>query len=184
MTNDFNAVHPPSARRHMLVVIVFALAAAAGAISYVLMERATVPTPDVKHVAEVNEVQKALRLGKPAVVEFGANACASCRDMKPILEALQREHGERISVLDIDILRTRDYISRYKIQLMPTQVFFDAQGREIGRNMGKVSADEILARLGVASPERTPCGHLFPGAHSAQIDNAVRRNAVTELADT
>ena len=41
---------------------------------------------------------------------------------------------------------------------MPTQVFFDAQGREIGRNMGKVSAGEILARLGVASPGRTPWG--------------------------
>ncbi len=156
MTNDFNAVRPPSARRYILVVTVFALAAAASAISYVLMERATAPTTDVQYVAEVDEVQEALRLGKPAVVEFGANACASCREMKPILEGLQREHGERISVLNIDILRTRDYISRYKIQLMPTQVFFDAQGREIGRNMGKVSAGEILARLGVASLERTP----------------------------
>ena len=76
--------------------------------------------------------------------------------MKPILEALQREHGERISVLNIDILKARGYISRYKIQLMPTQVLFDAQGREIGRNMGKVSAGEILARLGVSSLERTP----------------------------
>ena len=156
MTNDFNAVRPPSARRHILIVTVFALAAAAGAISYVLMERATAPAPDVQYVAEVDEVQKALRLGKPAVVEFGANACASCREMKPVLESLEREHGERISVLNVDIIKTRGYISRYKIQLMPTQVFFDAQGREIGRNMGKVSAGEILARLGVASPERTP----------------------------
>ena len=102
---------------------------------------------------EWTRCKQALRLGKPTVVEFGANACASCREMKPVLEALQREHGERIAVLNIDILNTRGYISRYKIQLMPTQVFFDAQGREIGRNMGKVSAGEILARLGVSSPE-------------------------------
>jgi thioredoxin 1 len=156
MTNDCNAVRLASARRHTLLVTVFALAAAAGAISYVLMERATVPAPDVQYVAEVDDVQKALLLGKPAVVEFGANACASCREMKPVLESLEREHGERISVLNVDIIKTRGYISRYKIQLMPTQVFFDAQGREIGRNMGKVSAGEILARLGVASPERTP----------------------------
>ena len=156
MTNDCNAVRLASARRHTLLVTVFALAAAAGAISYVLMERATVPAPDVQYVAEVDDVQKALLLGKPAVVEFGANACASCREMKPVLESLEREHGERISVLNVDIIKTRGYISRYKIQLLPTQVFFDAQGREIGRNMGKVSAGEILARLGVASPECTP----------------------------
>jgi hypothetical protein len=27
-------------------------------------------------------------------------------------------------------------------------VFFDAQGREIGRHMGKITGDEILAHLG------------------------------------
>ena len=156
MSGHLGVTHGLSAHRHGVVVAVLGLALAAGAISYVLMERATAPAPDVQYVAEVDEVQKALRLGKPAVVEFGANACASCREMKPVLESLEREHGERISVLNIDIVKTRGYISRYKIQLMPTQVFFDAQGREIGRNMGKVSAGEILARLGVASPERTP----------------------------
>ena len=164
------SVHPDitprtSLSRRGLVVAVLVLAVVAGAISHVLTQRSLAPTPDTvaaapapsgQFVAEADEVQRALLLGKPAVVEFGANACASCREMKPILEALQREHGERISVLNIDILKTRGYISRYKIQLMPTQVFFDAQGREIGRNMGKVSAGEILARLGVSSQERTP----------------------------
>jgi len=121
-----------------------------------MIDRATAPEPQAQYVDEGDQVQPALRLGKPAVVEFGANACASCREMKPVLEALQREHGERISVLDIDILKTRGYIARYRIQLMPTQVFFDAQGREIGRNMGKISAGEILAQLGVSTTERTP----------------------------
>ena len=31
-----------------------------------------------------------------------------------------------------------------------------AQGREIGRNMGKISGGEVLARLGVAPTERSP----------------------------
>ena len=39
---------------------------------------------------------------------------------------------------------------------MPTQVFFDAQGRETGRHMGKISGGEILARLGVSSTGRSP----------------------------
>ena len=155
----------PLLYRRNLVVAVLALAIVAGAISFVLLQRSRGPAPDSvatarappgQYVAEADEVQRALLLGKPVVVEFGANACASCREMKPILEALQREHGEHISVLNIDILKMRGYISRYKIQLMPTQVFFDAQGREIGRNMGKVSTGEILARLGVPSPERMP----------------------------
>lgn len=94
-------------------------------------------------------MQQALRAGRPTVAEFGANACASCREMKPVLEALRREHGHRISVVDVDLIAQKHmgYIQRYRIQLMPTQIFFDAQGREIGRHMGKISGAEILARL-------------------------------------
>ena len=84
------------------------------------------------------------------MVEFGANACASCREMKPVLEALRREHGARITVAEVDLIAQRseaDYIRRYRIQLMPTQVFFDASGRETGRHVGTISGAEILLRL-------------------------------------
>ena len=107
-------------------------------------------------LADADVVQGRCDSGKPTVVEFGGIACAGCREMKPVLEELPREHGERITVLTIDVLKAREYIARYKIRLLPTQVFFDAQGRETGRNMGTISADEILARLGVSSAGRTP----------------------------
>lgn len=106
-------------------------------------------------------VQRVLREGKPTVAEFGANACAACREMKPVLQALRREHGERIAVVDVDLIAQREhnYIQRYGIQLMPTQIFFDAQGREIGRNLGKLSGEQILARLRVTD---TPAAGELP----------------------
>jgi thioredoxin 1 len=99
------------------------------------------------HAADA--VQMALRAGKPTVVEFGANAYASCREMKPVLEAVRRDHGERFAVVEVDLVKQKEaaYIQRYRIQLMPTQVFFDAQGRETGRNIGRISAADIVARL-------------------------------------
>ena len=105
-------------------------------------------TPAVTGLTQ-DVVQQAMQIGKPTVAEFGANACAACREMKPVLEALRREHGERITVVDVDVIAQKEagYIRRYGIQLMPTQVFFDAQGRETGRHMGTISAEEILARL-------------------------------------
>jgi thioredoxin 1 len=101
------------------------------------------------NVDAVDAVQMALRAGKPTVVEFGANACASCREMKPVLAAVRRDHGERFTVFEVDLVKQKEvaYIQRYRIQLMPTQVFFDAQGRETGRNIGKISAADIVARL-------------------------------------
>jgi len=95
-------------------------------------------------------VQRARAAGKPTVIEFGANACTACREMKPVLQALRQEHGEHIGVIEVDVIAQRheaDYIRRYRVTLMPTQVFFDAQGHETGRNMGTITGVEILARL-------------------------------------
>jgi len=147
----------PSARPYTLFeVIVFLVAMAlVGAAAYTLTQRAL--APDAQSDAATGDVvQQALRLGKPVVAEFGANSCESCREMKPVLGALAREHGERITVVDIDLRKTTGYASRYQILLFPTQVFFDAQGREIGRHTGKISGDEILARLDMAPIGRAP----------------------------
>ena len=147
----------PTARSYTLIAaIAFLVAmAVAGTAAYLLTQRP--PPPDAQLAAASDDaVQQALNLGKPVVAEFGANSCDSCREMKLVLGALAREHGERVTVIDIDLLKNTAYASRYKIQLIPTQVFFDGQGREIGRHMGKISGDEILARLNVAPAGRAP----------------------------
>lgn len=104
--------------------------------------------------ATLDAVQTTLRDGKPTIVEFGANNCVSCREMKPVLHALAQD--PRIAVADIDILKERGYIGRYQIRLMPTQVFYDATGQETGRHMGKISGEDILARLGLPMTETSP----------------------------
>lgn len=96
-----------------------------------------------------DKVQQALALGKPTVVEFGANSCAGCIEMKPVLAELARTHGERLVVADVDVLKETHYIGQYQIKLMPTQVFYNAQGQETGRHLGKISAADMAARLGL-----------------------------------
>lgn len=107
--------------------------------------------PDAAVPTGVDVVQATLRKGKPTVVEFGANACAACRDMKPVLAALAKQHRDHIEVLDVDVVRQRNYLAAYRIQALPTQVFFDANGRETGRNLGPIGANEILGRLQVSA---------------------------------
>lgn len=134
-----------SGSRRVVVLGAFALAMGFIAATGCAPESAATSTP-----AAGDAVQRALSVGKPVVVGFGANACTACREMKPILEALRREHGDRISVVDVDLIAQKHmgYLQRYRIQLMPTQVFFDSKGRETSRHMGKISAEEILTRLG------------------------------------
>ena len=134
-------------RRTLALTLAGVLAVSIGLGTAVVMHSG--PATTTAAAPAEDAVQQALLAGKPTVAEFGANACASCRDMKPVLEALRRAHGERIAVVEVDLIAQKHmgYIQRYRIQLMPTQVFFDAQGREIGRHMGKISGAEILARL-------------------------------------
>lgn len=140
-------------QRPAVVAVMIAIALLFGALAYVPRapgSSAGAPAAMAKQSEGVapDAVQKALGAGKPTVVEFGANSCVSCRAMKPILQALAQD--PRIAVADVDIIKERDYISRYQIRLMPTQVFYDAKGRETSRHMGQINADEILERLGVA----------------------------------
>jgi thioredoxin 1 len=92
-------------------------------------------------------ISKALASGKPTLVDFGAGYCIPCKKMKPILDSLSQEYRGRANVLFVDIKQERDIPGKYHIQLIPTQVFFDAKGRETKRHMGFMDKPEIISEF-------------------------------------
>ncbi len=136
-------------RRHLLTLTGTAGVAASG-LGLALYLGGMPPEAGTAAAAPLADpVEQALRQGRPAMIQFVANACAACREMKPVLAALQREHGSRFTVVNVDLIaqKHRGYLQRFRIQLMPTQVFFDAAGNETHRNLGTMSSAAILARL-------------------------------------
>jgi thioredoxin 1 len=140
-------------RLRVWVVAGLSLAAAAGGWTYHLSAQGRDAAAMAMAPAGTDAVQRALALGKPTVVEFGSTSCAGCREMKPLLAQLAREHGDRVAVADVDVLKEREYLGRYRIMVMPTQVFFDAQGRETSRHVGTISVPDMLQRLVPAGPQ-------------------------------
>lgn len=107
--------------------------------------------PNVARIqAETDKVKTAFLLHKPVVAEFGSDKCAGCREMKAVMDELARNRSGQIAVVTVDALANRDYLRLYQIQALPTQVFFDAKGREMSRHVGVIDEAEILRRLGVA----------------------------------
>jgi thioredoxin 1 len=96
-------------------------------------------------------VRNATTSGLPTIVEFGAATCASCREMKIVLDDVASRTKGRAHVLVIDISKDWTAAETYRIQLMPTQVLFAADGSEAGRHMGKLPAAEVIARLGLGN---------------------------------
>lgn len=88
----------------------------------------------------------------PRLVDLGARKCIPCKAMAPILEQLSTDYAGRLEVKFIDVWQTPEEAQTYRIQMIPTQIFYAADGRELARHEGFISREDILAawkQLGV-----------------------------------
>jgi len=82
----------------------------------------------------------------PRLVDLGAGTCIPCKMMAPILEELKKEYAGVFNVNFIDIHKNPDQADKYSIRVIPTQIFFDASGKELFRHEGFFSKEDILAK--------------------------------------
>jgi thioredoxin 1 len=82
----------------------------------------------------------------PRLVDLGADKCIPCKMMKPILEELSAEYKDKLQVDFIDVWKNPQEGPKYKIRVIPTQIFFDADGKELFRHEGYYSKKDILAK--------------------------------------
>ena len=85
--------------------------------------------------------------GKPALYEFGAGYCASCKEMEKVIAALKTSHGGQVEFRMVYVDKEKPLFEQYKIMLIPTQVFLDASGKEVDRHMGALTKEEVLKKL-------------------------------------
>jgi len=104
-------------------------------------------TKEQSILARDNPVDKARASGKPSLVDFGATGCRPCDMLAPILEALKEKYAGKLNVLFIHVGQEQILATRYGIQTIPAQVFFDKNGKEVFRHIGFFPQDEIEKKL-------------------------------------
>jgi thioredoxin 1 len=82
----------------------------------------------------------------PRLVDLGADKCVPCKMMAPILAELTKEYAGQFEVVFIDVWKNREEGARHGIRVIPTQIFYDASGKERFRHEGYYSKKEILAK--------------------------------------
>jgi len=97
---------------------------------------ATAPTP-------LSATEKQL----PRLVDLGADKCIPCKKMAPILEELKKEYEGRCEIVFIDVWKNKTKAEGYGINLIPTQIFYDAAGKERFRHEGFFSKEDIKKKL-------------------------------------
>jgi len=96
--------------------------------------------------SEMVEHQKIPTDVLPRLVDVGASKCIPCKMMAPILEELKKEYAGKFDVLFVDVWKNPKEGQKYGIRIIPTQIFYDASGKERFRHEGFMSKDDILAR--------------------------------------
>ena len=128
------------------VLIVAALAIAAGAVLYMKQQPSTESKSAPGAVEAAIESPSETASPLPRLVDLGSDKCQSCLAMVPVLDALTKEYDGRLQVDFIDVWKEVEEAVRYEIQLIPTQIFFEPGGKELFRHEGFFSKKDILAK--------------------------------------
>jgi len=128
------------------VIVVVALVAAIAGVVVLKQHDDSTGAPPMEDTAPTTDSAGAPKEALPRLVELGADKCVPCKMMAPILEELRQEYAGRLQVDFFDVWKNPDIAKEYGIQSIPTQIFYDATGRELFRNPGYISKEDILAK--------------------------------------
>jgi thioredoxin 1 len=85
--------------------------------------------------------------GMVTMVDLGANRCVPCKLMAPIIEKLEHEYKGKAAIVFIDVWKNPDQAKKYGISTIPTQIFYDKNGKEQSRHVGFMSEVDIKKQL-------------------------------------
>jgi thioredoxin 1 len=125
------------------LLIVGAVIGAAAAVMILRPPRAASP-PAPAAPAPSSPAERSTAL--PRLLDLGATKCVPCKMMAPILEDLSTSMVDRLQVEFIDVWEKPAAAELYAINLIPTQIFFGPDGRELYRHEGFISKEDILAK--------------------------------------
>lgn len=98
------------------------------------------PKPRPQPAEKPEQAKKQL----PKLIDLGATKCIPCKMMAPILEELKKEYRGRLEVVFIDVWENHGEAEKYGIRAIPTQIFYDENGKEFHRHEGFFAKEDIL----------------------------------------
>lgn len=79
--------------------------------------------------------------GLPVIADYGADTCIPCKAMAPVLEKANKEFAGKAFIKFVNVWDHPDAANNVPIQLIPTQVIFDASGKPF------VPSDELSEKI-------------------------------------
>ena len=102
------------------------------------------------------EAAKANRL--PVFVDVGLTTCKPCKMMVPVLDELSKKYKGRMEVVFVHMDNERDYARKLGVTMIPTQILFDKDGKEVSRHVGYIPVEDcekMIANTVSVTPGKT-----------------------------
>ncbi|MCM2283566.1 MAG: thioredoxin [Desulfobacula sp.] len=80
-----------------------------------------------ENIIEINDdsfEKIVLKSDKPVMVDFWAPWCGPCKAIAPTIDALEKEFGEKMSFVKVNVDDNPISPSKYGVQAIPTLIFF------------------------------------------------------------
>jgi thiol-disulfide isomerase/thioredoxin len=145
-------------RNSLILAVVFAGIVAATALRYRHQEQV------IEKLSDASVIGK----GKPVLLELGSIQCVPCKMMAPVLKELSEQYPQQFTVAFHDVWKDATVGEKYGISVIPTQIFFDKDGKELFRHEGFFPKEGILSKwkeLGIelaAAPSLPEFSRLEP----------------------
>ncbi len=98
--------------------------------------------------SEIDAVMKnAKKESRAVMIELGSVGCRPCEQMRTVMEKLRTNYKNKLEVLFVDVRKDGDTGRRFRVFVIPTQVFLDKSGREFYRHIGYFPYEEIVPVL-------------------------------------
>ena len=121
----------------------FVLLAVVGALKFQSSEKPS----EISVQEPLDSFKNIPRKGTVSMLDLGADACIPCKMMAPIMTKLEKEYKGRADIIFIDVWKHPEQAKRFKVKAIPTQIFFDENGKEAGRHVGFLKEAAIVGKL-------------------------------------
>ena len=97
----------------------------------------------IPNIHDGNFDELVLRADKPVGVLFKTEGCPYCRAMKPVMEQVAEEFGDRLRIAFLDAFDSPEMTAEYGIQAVPQLIFF-REGQVMESILGARPKEEVV----------------------------------------